>query len=52
MSATLEPSPESTVDLSAADQAVIGNALVAAASEMGAKLIRSAHSPIVQVAFH
>ena len=36
--------------LSVADQAVIGNALIAAAAEMGAKLIRSAHSPIVREA--
>lgn len=36
--------------LSVADQAVIGNALIAAAGEMGAKLIRSAHSPIVREA--
>ena len=33
-----------------ADQAVITRALVAAAHEMGAKLIRSAHSPIVREA--
>ena len=44
-------SPDATrPELSAADQAVIGNALVAAAAEMGAKLIRSAHSPIVREA--
>ncbi len=29
------------------EQAVIAQSLVAAAQEMGAKLIRSAHSPIV-----
>jgi len=39
-----------TGQLSVADQAVIGNALIAAAGEMGAKLIRSAHSPIVREA--
>jgi N-methylhydantoinase B len=33
-----------------ADQAVITQALLAAANEMGAKLIRSAHSPIVREA--
>ena len=31
--------------ISAADQAIITQALLAAANEMGAKLIRSAHSP-------
>lgn len=36
--------------VSPADQAVITHALVAAAQEMGAKLIRSAHSPIVREA--
>ena len=32
------------------EQAVIAQSLVAAAQEMGAKLIRSAHSPIVREA--
>ena len=41
---------QSTATLSAADQAVISNALIAAANEMGAKLIRSAHSTIVREA--
>jgi N-methylhydantoinase B len=50
MNASATPLPETRPALSAADQAVIGNALVAAASEMGAKLIRSAHSPIVREA--
>ena len=36
--------------LNPADQAVITQALLAAANEMGAKLIRSAHSPIVREA--
>ena len=36
--------------VSPADQAVITQALLAAANEMGAKLIRSAHSPIVREA--
>ena len=36
--------------LSAADQAVISNALIAAANEMGVKVIRSAHSPILREA--
>ena len=35
---------------SAIDQAVINNALIAAAHEMGTKLIRCAHSPIVREA--
>ena len=39
-----------TTTFSAADQAVITQALLAAANEMGAKLIRSAHSPIVREA--
>ena len=38
------------MSLSAADQAVISNALIAAANEMGVKLIRSAHSTIVREA--
>ncbi|MEM7407562.1 MAG: hydantoinase B/oxoprolinase family protein [Pseudomonadota bacterium] len=37
-------------NVSPADQAVITQALLAAANEMGAKLIRSAHSPIVREA--
>lgn len=41
---------DSRPTLSAADQAVISNALIAAANEMGAKLIRSAHSTIVREA--
>ena len=32
------------------DQAVITRALIAAADEMGVKLIRSAHSPVVREA--
>lgn len=36
--------------LGAADQAIITQALIAAAHEMGVKLIRSAHSPIVREA--
>ncbi len=36
--------------LAPVDQAVISQALIAAAQEMGAKLIRSAHSPIVREA--
>ena len=44
--------PDSTapVSVSAVDQAVITRALLAGAHEMGAKLIRSAHSPIVREA--
>ena len=42
--------PYTTADLSPADQAVITQALLAIAAEMGAKLIRSAHSPIVREA--
>lgn len=38
------------MSLSAADQSVISQALIAATYEMGAKLIRSAHSPIVREA--
>ena len=45
------PSPTGTGGtVSAADRAVITHALLAIASEMGAKLIRSAHSPIVREA--
>lgn len=43
-------SPALPADVSPADQAVITQALLAAANEMGAKLIRSAHSPIVREA--
>jgi N-methylhydantoinase B len=39
-----------TSSVGPADQAVIAQALLAAANEMGAKLIRSAHSPIVREA--
>ena len=38
------------MSLAPADQAVISQALIAASYEMGAKLIRSAHSPIVREA--
>ena len=38
------------MDVSPVDQAVITRALVAAADEMGVKLIRSAHSPVVSEA--
>ena len=41
---------DAVMSLSAADQAVISNALIAAANEMGVKLIRSAHSTIVREA--
>ncbi|MBT6277719.1 MAG: hydantoinase B/oxoprolinase family protein [Chromatiales bacterium] len=41
---------QSHIALNPADQAVITQALLAAANEMGAKLIRSAHSPIVREA--
>ena len=41
---------QTTLVLSPADQAVISNALIAAANEMGVKLIRSAHSTIVREA--
>ena len=47
MSAVSEPPPATNVAVSPADQAVITQALLAAANEMGAKLIRSAPSPIV-----
>ena len=40
----------SIADLSNVDHAIINRALVAATHEMGTKLIRSAHSPIVRVA--
>ena len=36
--------------VSPVDQAVITRALVAAADEMGVKLLRSAHSPVVREA--
>ncbi|MCB1739548.1 MAG: hydantoinase B/oxoprolinase family protein [Gammaproteobacteria bacterium] len=45
-----ETLPAPGVVLDPADQAVITQALLAAANEMGAKLIRSAHSPIVREA--
>ena len=38
------------MQISAVDQAVIAQGLIAAAREMGAKLIRSAYSPIVREA--
>ncbi|MBH67851.1 MAG: methylhydantoinase [Rhodospirillaceae bacterium] len=38
------------MDVSSVDQAVITRALIAAADEMGVKLIRSAHSPVVREA--
>lgn len=50
MSAVSESPPATNVAVSPADQAVITQALLAAANEMGAKLIRSAHSPIVREA--
>ena len=42
--------PLASISLSPADQAVISNALIAAANEMGVKVIRSAHSPILREA--
>jgi N-methylhydantoinase B len=39
-----------SAEISAADQAIVTQALLAAAHEMGVKLIRSAHSPIVREA--
>ena len=45
-----ESEPDTVAGLSTVDRAVITQALVAATHEMGAKLIRSAHSPIVREA--
>ncbi len=48
--APLAPGGEAEVPILTIDQAVISQALIAAAREMGAKLVRSAYSPVVREA--
>ena len=50
MDRTAQSSIQNAPSISPATQAVVTQALLAAANEVGAKLIRSAHSPIVREA--